>query len=730
METKVTSKRMESIRRKCGFLNGIDVAATGTRGGLSLGWKEGLNLTLKSFSNYHIDVEVEDEDEVDTWRFTGFYAVPVENERKESWKLLRALKRRNDKPWIITGDFNEILFSFEKKRGRTREERQMAAFRETLEHCELYDLGFSGQWYTWERGRLVDNNIRERLDRGVANTEWWNLFPRYKVSHLQHSFSDHYPIVVDTCGMEELRGEVQQPQRLKAYRTEELNDRLLKLGAGEINNATLEEITNTKLELNFEADKEELFWEQRARVNWLRMGDRNMAFFHRSATHRKRKNLIKKLKNEVGSLVTKTDAIHNLATVYFKEMFLSKEVSNCDRLIESFFPSITDEHNNMLMAAFREEEVAEAIKSIAPLKASGKDGFPALFYQKYWHIVGEEVTRYCLEVLNGRRNIDEINKTSIVLIPKEKSPKTLNKFRPISLCNVIYKIISKVLVQRFRKVLDLCIKDTQGAFVAGRQITDNIFVAYKVLHSLKRRRGGSKKSFALKLDMSKAYDRIEWSFLEKNVAWYGVTYTVVINGKHGEEFKPQRGLRQGDPLSPYLFLICTEGFSRLIELAKKEKRLSGIRMGRGNVSASHLFFVDDSVLFGEASEEGANNMKCVVQEYEKISGQLVNFDKSLIYFSGNVDLETKTQVGRILGVRISNNPEKYLGLPTMVGRRKKHAFVEIKEHCVKLLSSWSMRFLSSGGKEVFLKSVLQAIPIYAMQCFKLPISFCHNLRDL
>ncbi|KAA3486631.1 endonuclease/exonuclease/phosphatase family protein [Gossypium australe] len=102
METKVTSKRMESIRRQCGFLNGIDVAAVGTRGGLSLGWREGLNLTLKSFSNSHIDVEVENEDELDIWRFTGFYGVPVENERKESWKLLRALKRENNKPWLIT----------------------------------------------------------------------------------------------------------------------------------------------------------------------------------------------------------------------------------------------------------------------------------------------------------------------------------------------------------------------------------------------------------------------------------------------------------------------------------------------------------------------------------------------------------------------------------------------------------------------------------------------------
>ena len=129
----------------------------------------------------------------------------------------------------------------------------------------------------------------------------------------------------------------------------------------------------------------------------------------------------------------------------------------------------------------------------------------------------------------------------------------MNKFRPVSLCNVIYKIVSKVLVYRFRQVLDLCIEDTQGAFVPGRQITDNILIAYEVLHSFKKKRGVS-KSFALKLDMSKAYDRVEWSFLEKMMRSMGfcedwillimrcitsVAYTVVINGKNGEEFRPQ-----------------------------------------------------------------------------------------------------------------------------------------------------------------------------------------------
>ncbi|KAH1047688.1 hypothetical protein J1N35_038472 [Gossypium stocksii] len=172
-----------------------------------------------------------------------------------------------------------------------------------------------------------------------------------------------------------------------------------------------------------------------------------------------------------------------------------------------------------------------------------------------------------------------------------------------------------------------------------------------------------------------------------------------INGKNREQFRPQRGLRQGDPLSSYLFLICAEGFLRPIELAKREGRLSGTNVGRGNVSISHLFFADDSILFGEASIDGENNLKRVIKDYEEASGQLVNFDRSLIYFSGNVDLATQDQVGPILGVRVSNNPEKYLGLPTMVGHRKKHAFVAIKERCVKLLSNWNMILLSTRGKE-------------------------------
>ncbi|KAG8490633.1 hypothetical protein CXB51_013830 [Gossypium anomalum] len=159
---------MEVIRKFCGYKYGIDVCAGGSKGGLSLGWKEGVDIRLRGYSKSHIDIEVMENSEEECWRFTGFYGSPIEQKRKESWNLLRQLKGNNQLPWLVMGDFNEILFSFGKRGGRLREERQMVAFREALEDCELNDLGFSAQWYTWERGRLPSNNIRERLDMGDA----------------------------------------------------------------------------------------------------------------------------------------------------------------------------------------------------------------------------------------------------------------------------------------------------------------------------------------------------------------------------------------------------------------------------------------------------------------------------------------------------------------------------------------------------------------------------------
>ncbi|KAA3458060.1 reverse transcriptase [Gossypium australe] len=517
IETKVTSRKMESIRRRCGFMNGIDVDA--------IGWKEGINLSLKSYSRSHIDVEVEEENGVGKWRLTGFYGEPVEQNRRELWELLRSLQRGSNLPWLVVGDFNEILFSFEKQGGRMREERQMEAFRKALEDCELADLGFSGQWYTWERGRLASNNIRERLDRGVTNPKWWDLFANFEVNHLQHSFLDHCPVVVSTntnggrynssqsrrfkfnadwilsptceehikniwlsssqdvlVKLQELGRSLQDwaksERKSRLQCTTELIDRLCELGECEIS----EDLIRRRFIGSKELEPIGLKWGTKTQPSFIKV-------LHRE----KEKNEVKGLEDEFGTLKTETGEMEKMATNYFKELFSSKGISDCSGLMESFQPNITEGHNRDLTAEFTPEEIVLAIKLIGPLKAPGMDGFPAIFHYKFWHIVGEEITKFCLNVLKGEKNMEEVNFTNIILIPKDNSPKQMNQFRLISLCNVIYKIISKVIVNRFRKVLNLFIEDSQGAFISGRQIADSIFVAYEILHSFKKEEGLLKK---------------------------------------------------------------------------------------------------------------------------------------------------------------------------------------------------------------------------------------------
>ncbi|KAA3470265.1 reverse transcriptase [Gossypium australe] len=428
-----------------------------------------------------------------------------------------------------------------------------------------------------------------------------------------------------------------------------------------------------------------------------------------------------------------------ITSTYFEKLFSASAEESEEHLLGFVKRKVTASMNEALLKQFTEDEICQAVKEMPPLKAPRVDGFAAIFFQNYWHIIGTDISNYCLAILNGQLEFEDINRTRIVLIPKVDKPNNMSQFRPISLCNVLYKIIAKVLVNRMSEMIDDCINEAQGAFIPGRLISDNVLIAYEILHSLKMKKRGKKGNFALKLDMSKAYDRVERDFLAGMMNllgfhndWivlimrcvYSVSYSISLNGLNSEWFSPSRGLRQGDPLSPYLFLICAEGFATLLEDAKQRGIMEGAPIGRGRVSINHLRLHS----FWDATREGARTVQEVINEYERNAGQRVNYDKSLIYFGANVGNTVKEELTTLLGVRLESSLEKYLGLPVMVGRRKMWAFNMFIDRFRKRVEGWSLRYLSMGGKEVFIKSVLQATPIYAMQCFLFPKTLCNKLE--
>jgi hypothetical protein len=250
---------------------------------------------------------------------------------------------------------------------------------------------------------------------------------------------------------------------------------------------------------------------------------------------------------------------------------------------------------------------------------------------------------------------------------------------------------------------------------------------------------------ALKLDLTKAYDRVDWEYLEgilkrlgfhqKRVQWImvcvtTVRYSVRFNNVPLEPFTPSRGLCQGDPLSPYLFLFVANGLSELLQKEVRQQNLQELHICHRALGISHLLFADDTLMFFKASKGQAEVINNVIQAFERDTSQLVNPTKCSMMFGSSCSSHDRSRVLEILSVSNTTVEEKYLGLPTPEGRMNKDKFKTTEERLVKICLSWAEKHMPMGAKEVLIKSVAQAIPTYTMSVFKLPASTCEKMTQL
>ena len=496
------------------------------------------------------------------WRATGFYGHPNASKRPTSWQLLEALKNQCTMPWIVFGDFNEITHQHEKLGWKERELNQMEGFRESLSKCGLFDLGFVGQRFTWCNERFGEQRTLLRLDRMVANSSWSELYPEARVYHRSMSSSDHCLLYLSLKnilprkhvkkrfqfeamwvreeGCKEVVEGAWDPyrgglgysimDRLKRCQVslqswnwsvfwnvnrvlKQKQERLQFLEGLNCLHEKAEEIKGLRMEINEMLTREEIMWNQRSRASWIKLGDRNTKFFHATASQRRRRNKMVGIQGADGMWQEKQEDIESTILIYFESIFKTDHPPQFGTSLGAIDQRVTRDMNESLVAEFKAEEVWRALIQMHPTKAPGPDGMSPMFYQQYWEIVGPEVIKCVLDSLNTGVLPCGINDTYICLIPKMKSPQKITEYRLISLCNVLYKLISKVLANRLKNILVEIIDGSQSAFVPGRLISNNVLVAFEMMHSIDQRRKGKEAFMAVKLDMSKAYDRVEWAYL-------------------------------------------------------------------------------------------------------------------------------------------------------------------------------------------------------------------------
>jgi hypothetical protein len=487
--------------------------------------------------------------------------------------------------------------------------------------------------------------------------------------------------------------------------------------------------------------RQEWFWQEKATVNWHVEGDRNTTYFHRIA---KIKNTTKTLSSiRAGDLLlTEPNQIADHIVQYYKSLFCANHaVLQVSLLIDEVIPNVIDTNvNNLLTMLPSSDEIKNAVFGLNKDGAPGPDGFGAFFFQTYWEIVHKDVEDAVLQFFNTGWLLPNFNANNVILIPKSSNADSIDQFRPIAMANFKFKVISKIIADRLAQVLPSFISKEQRGFIKGRNIRDCICLASEAANLLHNKAFGG--NLALKIDITKAFDTLDWSFLikvlrsfgfcEKFCNWIEVvlksaTLSISINGKMHGYFHCTRGVRQGDPLSPLLFCIAEEVLSRNISKLVSDGQLLPLHGPKNAYAPSHCLYADDVLVFCNGRLSNLIALKNLFTRYAMASGQVVNASKSTIY-AGSIPQARVLQIALFLGFSIGTLPFIYLGVPIFKGKPKAIFLQHIADKIKTKLAAWKASLLSIAGRVQLVISVVQSMLVYSISIYSWPVSLLKDLE--
>ncbi|KAJ6835850.1 uncharacterized protein M6B38_329970 [Iris pallida] len=674
------------------------------------------------------------------------------------------------------GDFNAMLLRHEKVGGRPVPDSILYDFQSCLLRSGMRGLERAGHIWTWHN-KATQNRIACQLDRALGNSEWFRWFPNSVAEGLAAGTSDHSPIRVGLCerptfrarpfrynnswylspGYEEvvlremqhfrdgtaqfrmvhklkqikraIRGWVKQLSRNSlADKEEELRDTQVALQSDIMNGVLAAKERSLIEEVSTMRMQEEISAAQRAKCTWLKDGDRCTKFFYDVIRTRQHRNSIPRLLNAEGRLVGDPVAIQEEAVRFYTYLYQQTDYA-------SMFPALVTKRlvsrhgNSLLLAPVRMEEVEEIVMKANPNKAPGPDGFSSGFFKRHWGVLKAPVLAAVQEFFVEGRLLKEMNHTFLTLVPKKEGATSLADFRPIACCNFLYKIITNLMCRRMEGIMQGLVSRNQAAFIKGRSIAEHSLLAHEMVREFSKP-GGMKA--CVKLDLRKAYDTVNRDFLCHLMLAMGFdgrwvarvrecicspTFSVLIQGTPYGYFSRNRGLRQGDPLSPYLFTLVMEYFTCMIDIAVHCGRIVPL-FRLVSPAVSHLIYADDLLVLLQPTMRGMRALSDIMEEFGRLSGLQLNREKSRVYFSSRCTLQEERAFA--LGVDRGELPVKYLGVPLTVNYAREQDCHSLVDFAQKRVEGWQAAGLSFGGRIELVRSVIAGIAMFWLQSIQIP----------